>query len=105
MLLEPIKEVMNNSLKINTLFGLAALLVFSCMAVIVFKSDLDEYSKGIITLIIGRGFGYLDNIYNYETGTTRSTVKADDTIKELAKTTVPAPASVPVPVPITKDNV
>lgn len=32
---------------------------------------INEYVKGIITLVLGRFLGYLDNIYNFEFGTTR----------------------------------
>lgn len=33
--------------------------------------SINEYVKGIITLVLGRFLGYLDNIYNFEFGTTR----------------------------------
>lgn len=46
---------------------------------------LNEFAKGVITLVLGRFLGYLDNIYNYEYGTTRSSKAKDETIKQLAQ--------------------
>ncbi len=58
---------------------LIAILVFQ-----VLKSDLNEYAKGIVTLVLGKFLSYLDNIYNFEFGTTRSSKAKDDSIKSLA---------------------
>lgn len=46
-------------------------------------SDLNEYVKGIVTLVLGRFLGYLDNIYSFEFGTTRGSKDKDETIKQL----------------------
>lgn len=48
------------------------------------ESDLNEYVKGIVTLVLGRFLGYLDNIYNFEFGTTRGSQNKDETIKRLS---------------------
>jgi hypothetical protein len=48
------------------------------------QSDLNEYVKGIVTLVLGRFLGYLDNIYNFEFGTTRGSQNKDETIKQLS---------------------
>lgn len=49
------------------------------------ENDLGEYVKGIVTLVLGRFLGYLDNIYNYEFGTTRGSARKDATIENLTK--------------------
>ena len=52
---------------------------------LVWKDDtLTEYVKGIVTLVLGRFLGYLDNIYSFEFGTTRGSKDKDDTIKQLS---------------------
>ncbi len=57
-----------------------------CFVVTVWTSIDDEFSKGIVTLILGRYLGYIDNIYNFEFGNTRSSTGKDATINELTKT-------------------
>lgn len=60
--------------------GMVGLLVW-----IVWKdSSINEYVKGIFTLVLGRFLGYLDNIYNFEFGTTRSSRQKDTTIEKLS---------------------
>jgi len=68
----------------DSMFVLAVLLI-AALVYVVLKSGLDEYAKGIITLVLGRFLGYLDNIYNFEFGSTRSSKIKDDTIKSLTK--------------------
>lgn len=51
---------------------------------VVLRSELDEYAKGIITLVIGRFLGYLDGIYNFEFGSTRTSRTKDKTIATLS---------------------
>ena len=49
-----------------------AVVVIGILVYLVWKNgDLNEYVKGIITLVLGRFLGYLDNMYNFEFGTTR----------------------------------
>ena len=60
--------------------GIIAVLVW-----IVWKDQgINEYVKGIFTLVLGRFLGYLDNIYNFEFGTTRSSRTKDTTIERLS---------------------
>jgi hypothetical protein len=47
--------------------------------------EVSEFAKGIITLLLGRALGWLDNIYNFEFGTTRASRAKDDTIEALSK--------------------
>lgn len=64
---------------------LLAAFAVAGMVYLVWKSpSLDEYVKGIITLVLGRFLGYLDNIYNFEFGTTRGSQNKDETIKKLS---------------------
>ena len=46
---------------------------------------VDEFTKAIVTLILGRFLGYLDNMYNFEFGTTRSNKAKDSTIEQLSR--------------------
>lgn len=62
-----------------------AVLAVGWMVYLVWKTpDLPEYVKGIVTLVLGRFLGYLDNIYNFEFGTTRGSQSKDETIKHLS---------------------
>ena len=68
----------------DSMYLLAVLLIVG-MVYVVLRSGLDEYAKGIITLVLGRFLGYLDNIYNFEFGSTRSNKTKDATIENLSK--------------------
>jgi hypothetical protein len=63
---------------------LLAVVVIGLLVWAVLSSELDEYAKGIITLVLGRFLGYLDNIYNFEFGSTRSSKQKDFTIEQLS---------------------
>ena len=67
----------------DTMYVLAVVIICA-LVYFVLKSELDEYAKGIITLVLGRFLGYLDNIYNFEFGTTRASKNKDETIKTLS---------------------
>lgn len=73
-------------MRVNVLIAIAILVVILCLFVVVQVTVKDEFAKGILTLVLGRFLGYVDNIYNFEFGTTRSSAKKDDTITELTKT-------------------
>jgi hypothetical protein len=68
----------------DSMYVLAVLLI-AALVYVVLKSGLDEYAKGIITLVLGRFLGYLDNIYNFEFGTNRSSKVKDATIENLSR--------------------
>lgn len=68
----------------DSMYILAVLLI-AALVWVVLRSEIDEYGKGIITLVLGRFLGYLDSIYNFEFGTTRASKTKDDTIKSLTK--------------------
>ena len=68
----------------DLMFFLAVVMI-GALVWVVWKDDtINEYTKGIFTLVLGRFLGYLDNIYNFEFGTTRGSKDKDDTIKNLS---------------------
>lgn len=68
------------------LMFLLAVAIIGGLVWIVWKDQgINEYVKGIFTLVLGRFLGYLDNIYNFEFGTTRSSRDKDTTIEQLSR--------------------
>lgn len=61
--------------------GIIVLLIY----IIWQTTELNEYIKGTFTFLLGRFTGYLDNIYNFEFGTTRTSKSKDDVISSLTK--------------------
>ena len=72
----------SRNVRADTMYVLAVLVV-GLLVWAVLSSNMDEYGKGIITLVLGRFLGYLDNIYNFEFGSTRSNKDKDVAIKNL----------------------
>lgn len=68
----------------NVLAGFAILTVIICLLIVVWGSDIDDYAKSIITLICGRALGWVEQIFSFEFGTTRTSKQKDDTIKSLS---------------------
>jgi len=68
----------------NVLAGAALLLVLICLAVVIWMGDLNEYAKGGISLILGRALGWVEQLFSFEFGTTRSNKTKDETINKLA---------------------
>lgn len=66
------------------MFLMAVVIVAGLVWIVWKDSTLDEYVKGIFTLVLGRFLGYLDNIYSFEFGTTRGSQSKDATIKNLS---------------------
>lgn len=63
-----------------------AVIVIGLLVMIVWRApDVSEYAKGIFTLVMGRFLGYLDNIYSFEFGSTRSSKTKDATIENLTR--------------------
>lgn len=73
-----------NNWRADAMVVMAVLAVGILVWMVWKQSALDEYVKGIITLVLGRFLGYLDNIYNFEFGTTRGSQNKDETIKQLS---------------------
>lgn len=72
------------NLRADSMYGLAVIVVIG-LVWSVLASNMDEYGKGIITLVLGRFLGYLDNMYNFEFGSTRSNKIKDASIKAMAE--------------------
>ena len=79
---EFIKRGMTNN-RANLMFFLAVVMVGAMVWIVWKDQSINEYVKGIFTLVLGRFLGYLDNIYSFEFGTTRGSKEKDETIKQL----------------------
>lgn len=65
---------------------LLAVLVTVALVLLVWRDPgVNEFLKGIVTLVLGRFMGYLDSIYNFEFGSTRSSKAKDVTIEQLSR--------------------
>jgi hypothetical protein len=69
----------------NAMLGGAGLAVVVILFVVVWNSPMDDFEKSILTLILGRMLGYIDQGFNFEFGTTRSSAKKDETIGKLSE--------------------
>ena len=66
------------------MFGLAVLVIVGLVFLIWRNQDLNEFTKGVVTLVLGRFLGYLDAIYNFEYSSTVSSRVKDATINNLS---------------------
>jgi hypothetical protein len=80
--IEFIKRGVTNN-RANVMFFLAVVMVGLLVWIVWKDQNINEYVKGIFTLVLGRFLGYLDNIYSFEFGTTRGSKEKDETIKQL----------------------
>lgn len=69
----------------NMLAGGACALVVFCLAIMVWRSGLDNDAKAVITLILGRALGWIEQVFSFEFGTNRTSRAKDDTIDRLTK--------------------
>lgn len=69
----------------NWLAALAILVVIGICVAVWLTPGIPEYQKGIATLVLGRFLGYIDQVFNFEFGTTRSSKEKDATIKALTQ--------------------
>jgi hypothetical protein len=67
------------------MFVLAVIVIVGLVWMIWTRTDISEFVKGVITLVLGRFLGYLDSIYSFEFGSTRSSKEKDATISGLTK--------------------
>lgn len=81
---EMAKAGMRN-LRANVLAAMAMLLVLVGLAVVVWTSNMDDFSKATLSLIIGRSLGWVEQVFSFEFGTTRSSATKDATINNLTK--------------------
>lgn len=68
----------------DVMFVLAVTVICSLVYLIWKDPNINEFMKGVVTLVLGRFLGYLDNIYSFEFGTTRGSQNKDTTINTLA---------------------
>lgn len=68
----------------DVMFVLAVAVIVALVYAIWKDPSINEFMKGIVTLVLGRFLGYLDNIYSFEFGTTRGSQNKDSTIDKLA---------------------
>lgn len=69
----------------NMLAGGACALVVFCLAIMVWRSGLDNDAKAVITLILGRALGWIEQVFSFEFGTNRTSRSKDNTIDRLTK--------------------
>lgn len=68
----------------NILAGSALLMVIICLFIVVACSNMDDYAKATISLILGRALGWVEQLFSFEFGANRSGQKKDDTINRLS---------------------
>lgn len=68
----------------NNMLGAAGLAIIVILFVVIWNSPMDDFEKSILTLILGRCLGYIDQGFNFEFGTTRSSGKKDEIIDKLS---------------------
>lgn len=69
----------------NSMAAGAGVLVVFCLVLVVWRSDMDDNAKAVITLILGRALGWIEQIFSFEFGTTRANKTKDDTINNLTR--------------------
>lgn len=69
----------------DSMFVLAVAMIAGLVWLVWKDPSINEYMKGIFTLVLGRFLGYLDNIYNFEFGSTRASKAKDATIENLTR--------------------
>ena len=77
-------------LRTNALIILAYLMIGACL-IITLRYSVNDYAKSIVTLILGRFRGYIDQAYGFEFGTTRRSKMKDETISSLTDAVNQAP--------------
>ncbi len=63
----------------------AAMLVIFCLFITVWATNMDDFAKATITLILGRSLGWIEQVFSFEFGTTRASRTKDDTISNLTR--------------------
>jgi hypothetical protein len=73
---------------VNTLAAAAFFMLFVLLFLTVF-ADLSTAATSLITFLLGRFAGYVDQVYSFEFSTSRTNKEKDATIKALAETAAP----------------
>jgi hypothetical protein len=69
----------------NVIAACAILIVLICLFVVILNSEANDFVKGIVGLILGRALGWVEQIFSFEFGTTRTSKDKDNTISNLTK--------------------
>ncbi len=69
----------------DVMFVLAVAVICGLVWIVWKDPGINEYVKGIFTLVLGRFLGYLDNIYNFEFGTTRGSQQKNEILAQVGK--------------------
>lgn len=80
-----IRKAGQKNWRAEAMFVLAVVVIVALVYMIWTKIDITEFIKGVITLVLGRFLGYLDSIYSFEFGSTRSSKEKDAIISGLSK--------------------
>lgn len=73
------------NVRADSMYILSVLTVIGIFIMIWTRPEINDFVKSISTLILGRFLGYLDQMFNFEFGTTRSSKLKDDTIQKLTR--------------------
>lgn len=68
----------------DIMFGLAFIAICGLTWAVWKNAEVTEFTKGIITLVLGRFLGYVDSAYQFEFGSTRTSKQKDSTIERLS---------------------
>lgn len=80
-----IQKIRGSNKRADVLAGLAVMTVIACLWVVVMISNIDDFAKGVITMICGRALGWVEQVFSFEFGTTKSSKTKDETINKLSK--------------------
>lgn len=69
----------------HSMYIMAWVVVVIAFIMVWHSQELDDFVKATVSLILGRFLGYLDQIYNFEFGTTKSSKQKDETIEHLSR--------------------
>lgn len=75
-------EAGKKNVRADLMFFLAVFVICGLVWIVWKDPSINEYVKGIFTLVLGRFLGYLDNIYSFEFGTTRSSQQKNELLAQ-----------------------
>lgn len=73
------------NVRANWMLAASYAIVFALLYMVWKTAGIDEYTKGLVTLLLGRALGWIDQAQNFEWGTTRLSRAKDDTIDRLSR--------------------
>lgn len=82
---EIVKATGKSNMRADAMVWLAYAIVGGLLYYVFTDESINEYARGIVTLVLGRFLGYIDQVFSFEFGTTRISRTKDDTINTLSK--------------------